>query len=73
MSQIKCETCKRIFLGQTDKEDTCPECLIWGAKMKHYQYDKCPQCKEGTLETVEMKGEEYLACDECDFTHFEGD
>ena len=29
MSQIKCETCKRIFLGQTDKEDTCPECLIW--------------------------------------------
>ena len=44
-----------------------------GAKMKHYQYDKCPQCKEGTLETVEMKGEEYLACDECDFTHFEGD
>jgi len=39
-------------------------------KPKRYQGDSCPECNKGTLEAVDMKGEEYLSCDKCTFTYF---
>jgi len=35
-------------------------------KIKHYQFDTCSKCNEGTLEVVDMKGKEFLQCDQCD-------
>ena len=39
--------------------------------VKYYVGDKCPKCKKGTLEVVDMKGEDYLQCDSCGWTYHE--
>lgn len=38
-------------------------------KPEYWQFDNCPKCEDGVLEVVDCKGEQYLECNECEFTY----
>jgi len=59
MTRIKCE-CGIVFLGQEDKEDTCPDCLKKLINPK--EHITCNECHKDSYNVENIKELECFYC-----------
>jgi ssDNA-binding Zn-finger/Zn-ribbon topoisomerase 1 len=64
---------KKMKVVESTRLEKLHESVCKKEDTKYHEGDECPKCHKGKLEYFDMKGEEYLACDnqECEFTYSE--